>query len=281
MSAAPMKVHRSAQFPFREWFEGLFRREPFFAGAGVLMIALIIPTLFAMALDSRTLLDVNVWEKPLKFQVALAVYLLTLAWYSKWVRQSLLRKTWYRIYSGLVVFCVAAEMVWLMGASANGVPSHFNFTSALTLIAYQIAGLFAVTLLTPTALYGIMIWRHDASGLAPAMRAAFGSGLILTFVLTIIFAGYLADGTSHFVGGNLSDAEGVPVMGWARDGGDLRVAHFFATHALHFIPLAGLLAVTALPERRARITVYAAALAFTAFVVFTFIQALMGQPFIG
>jgi hypothetical protein len=70
-------------------------------------------------------------------------------------------------------------------------------------------------------------------------------------------------------------------MGWARDGGDLRVAHFFATHAMHFIPLAGLLAVIALPDRRARVVVYAASAGVTAFVIFTFVQALMGQPFLG
>lgn len=281
MTDALMTVHPASRFPLRDWFDGLFRREPGFAGTGLLMIALMAPTLFAMVLDSRTLLDVNVWDKPLKFQVALAVYMMTLAWYSKWLPQGMTDKRWYRIYSVVVVFCVVAEMVWLMGAAAHGIPSHFNTSSALMRSAYAVAGLFALTLLTPTMVYGVAIWRNDASGPTPAMRSAFGLGLILTFVLTVMFAGYLASGTSHFVGGNLSDAEGAPLMGWAQDGGDLRVAHFFATHAMHFIPAAGLSAAITLPDRRAKTVVYLASATFAAFVIFTFAQALMGQPFLG
>ena len=53
--------------------------------------------------------------------------------------------------------------------------------------AYALAGLLAVTLLTSSVVYGVAIWRNDASGLTPALRAAFGHGLILTFVLTVIF----------------------------------------------------------------------------------------------
>jgi hypothetical protein len=276
-----MTGNRASRPTLRDWFDGLFQREPLFAGIALLMIALMAPTLFAMALDGRTLLDVNVWDKPLKFQAALTVYFLTLAWYSKWVPQPMLRRGWYRIYSAVVVLCVVAEMVWLMGAAAYGIPSHFNLSNPLMQIAYSLAGLLAITFLTATVVYGVAIWRNDTSGLTPGMRAAFGLGLILTFVLTVIVAGYLANNGGHFVGGNLSDAEGAPLMGWARDGGDLRVAHFFATHAMHFIPFAGLLAAITLPDRRARTVVYIASAAFVAFVIFTFAQALMGVPFLG
>jgi hypothetical protein len=281
MSDALMPHDHASRFPLRDWFVGLFRREPLFAGTGLLMIALMAPTLLAMALDGRTLLDVNVWDKPLKFQFALAVFLLTLAWYAKWLPDGMTGKRWYGIYSVIVVFCVVAEMIWLMAAAAYGVASHFNNSSTFMFAIYPVMGLFAVTLLSPTLLYGVAIWRNPATSHTPAMRASLGLGLILTFVLTVMVAGFLASGTGHFVGGNLSDAEAAPVMGWARDGGDLRVAHFFATHAMHFIPLAGLLAVIALPDRRARAVVYAASAGFTAFVIFTFVQALMGQPFLG
>ena len=76
----------------------LFRREPLFAGAALCLAALAGPTLFAMALDQRTVLGINVWVKPLRFEVALAVYLATLAWFAGWLPRSVVTARWYRIY---------------------------------------------------------------------------------------------------------------------------------------------------------------------------------------
>ena len=84
---------------------------------------------------------------------------------------------------------------------------------------------------------------------------------------------------SHFVGGSGSDAGGLFGMGWARDGGDLRVAHFFATHAMHFIPAFGLVWVAVFrPANRMPVWLFAGA--FVGFVVFLFAQALRGEPFL-
>ena len=62
---------------------------------------------------------------------------------------------------------------------------------------------------------------------------------MLTFVLTVPIAGTLAQMPGHFVGTPVTGAA-VPVFGWSREVGDLRTAHFLATHAMHFLPLAGL-----------------------------------------
>jgi hypothetical protein len=96
----------------------------------------------------------------------------------------------------------------------------------------------------------------------------------------MVTAWYMAAGTGHWVGGNASDAEAIAIMGWARDGGDLRVAHFFATHAMHFIPAAGFVASLALAARPARAAVWASCAAYAAFTGFVFTQAIAGQPFL-
>jgi hypothetical protein len=105
-------------------------------------------------------------------------------------------------------------------------------------------------------------------------------GLVLTFGLTLVLAGTLSQNGSHFVGGSGSDAGGLWLMGWSRDGGDLRVAHFFGTHALHAVPLAGLLAGRWLAPRPARAVTWAVATAWTALCIATFVQALGGKPFL-
>jgi hypothetical protein len=84
---------------------------------------------------------------------------------------------------------------------------------------------------------------------------------------------------SHWVGGTASDAGGLWLMGWSRDGGDLRVAHFFATHAMHVVPLCALICMS-IVGREARTPVHVISLAYVGLVALTFVQALMGRPFI-
>lgn len=97
--------------------------------------------------------------------------------------------------------------------------------------------------------------------------------------LTLITAGTMSGLGGHFVGGSGSDAGGLPFMGWSREVGDLRVAHFFATHALHFIPVFGLVSASLFGDER-RLPLRLFVVAFAAFVLFTFVQALAGRPFL-
>lgn len=139
-------------------------------------------------------------------------------------------------------------------------------------------GGFAAFLTSASLVYGILIARAGGTSLSPAFRLSVVSGLVLTFVLTVVVAGAMSQFGGHWVGGNVSDAEALPLLGWARDGGDLRVAHFFATHAMQFIPVFGVVSA-ALFGGGDRRPVWAFIAAFTAFVAFTFVQALMGRPF--
>ncbi len=258
----------------------LFRREPYFAATACLMVIAMAPTLFAMAVDPRQFNGINIWDKPFKFEVALAVYLGTLALFAGWLPQGMTARRSYRIFSGIVCAAVIAEMVWIGGAAANGVASHFNNTSPLMSALYPVMGIIAITLTSASLVYGIAFLRNRDSMLDPAFRLSLGLGLVLTFVMTLVTTGYMVSGTGHWVGGNASDAEAVAFMGWARDGGDLRVAHFFATHALHFIPAAGFVAAATLKPDAARAAVWIGSIAYTVFIAFTLFQAVAGRPFL-
>ena len=48
--------------------------------AAVLILGLMAPTVLALVVDGRTLNGISVWIKPLKFQLSVGLYLLTLAW---------------------------------------------------------------------------------------------------------------------------------------------------------------------------------------------------------
>jgi hypothetical protein len=272
---APSMTHSVTRFVTE-----FFRREPRFAGATLCLLILMLPTLAALALDRRTLLDVNVWVKPLKFEMALMVYLGTLTWFAGWLPEKVRNARWYAAFSTAVILAITGEMVWIIGAAASGAASHFNSSSAFMITAYAVMGVLAVLLTSAALVYGIAFLCDRASALSSVFRWSLGIGLILTFVLTVAVAGIMSSNGSHFIGGNMSDAEAWPIMGWARDGGDLRVAHFFATHAIHVVPLFGFL-ITPLPQKRAgKMAVVGFAALYAAFVFYAFAEALAGKPFL-
>jgi hypothetical protein len=193
---------------FRFWFvDELYHREPLLAATGLFMGALMIPTAFALLVETRTLADVNLWEKPLKFQAALLIYLLTLAFFAKWLPAGMRETRWYRIYAAIVIACIVYEVAIIMFAASLGVRSHFNNSTPLWTANYMLMGTAAVFLTSATLVYGIAINRNGASGLPPAIKISLVYGLVLTFVLTLIVALKIGSTGSHLVGGNLSDAE--------------------------------------------------------------------------
>ncbi len=256
----------------------LFGREPWLAITGLALVALIVPTLAASLIDDRLTNDISVWTKPLKFQVSLALYTLTLAFFARYLPQGVRETRWYRVYMTAVLAAIALEMIWLMGAAILGVPAHFNASDTGQVI-YRMMGALATLLTSATAVYAFQIARNPSTGLSPAVKSGIVWGLALTLPLTLITAGVLASGTGHWVGGMQSDAAGMTLMGWARDGGDLRVAHFFGTHAMHILPIAGLLSATLLGTARVW-PVRLAALGLVAFTGLVLAQALAGRPFL-
>jgi hypothetical protein len=254
----------------------LWSDEPRFFATAIFIAVASLPLLFAALVDSREFLGVPVWEKPLKFHLATSTYLLTLAFFARYLPAATREKRWYRIFSGAVAGAILLELAWIDVAAGLGTASHFNRTP-LGGIFYTLAGLGAVIMTSASAVFAFQIGRNGATGLAPALKESLVIGLALVLPLTLITAGTMSSGSGHWVGGTPADPSGLFFFGWARDVGDLRVSHFFATHALQFIPLFGLAYDRA--GGRDRWPVRLVALAFVAFVVFLYVQALMGQPF--
>ena len=255
----------------------LFAPEPRLAMLGLLLAFAMIPLALAMQIDPRQFQGESIWIKPLKFAFALSVYLLTLAAFARFLPRAVLDSPRYRAFITVVLICILGEMVWIGGAAMFGTASHFNLSSPVMQGIYGLMGVFAVTLTAASLVYGIAIWRHPAGLPDPALRLSLALGLGLTFVLTVVVAGYLSAQPGHLVGTPVTGAR-VPLMGWSREVGDLRLPHFLATHALHFIPLAGLVAARLLPERAAVTAVWAIAAGFALLCLASLAQAIMGLP---
>lgn len=258
--------------PNRLWHDA-----PAFTGLALFIALSAAPVLAAAMLDTRQFLNAPIWQKPLQFHLALGTFIITLAFFARFLPHGLTTRRW-RIYAGIVCFCVVAELVWVGGAATFGTASHFNTDSVVMGTIYGLMGVFAVILTSPSLAMGVAIWRNPNTGLNPALHLSIVLGLILTFFLTLIAAGTMSSMPGHHIGTPTTYAS-LPILGWSREVGDLRVGHFFATHALHIIPLVGLLA-TRLSPSAGRAVVLAAAAAFAALVAFTMWQAFQGQPFL-
>lgn len=223
-----------------------------------------VPLLVAYSLDTRLFQGDNVWLKPLKFHAALAIYTGTLALFAMLLPEGTFTSRRWRLYIGLVIACIVAELLWIGGAAALGTASHFNVEGIWSLL-YGLMGAAAVTLTSLSLAMGLVFWRRRADPLMLSVAL----GLILTFLLTVPIAGTMSSGTGHLVGTPVTGAR-LPFFGWSAEVGDLRLPHFLATHALHAVPLAGLTG--------SRTAVWAAAAGFTALTLWCFAHALSGLP---
>lgn len=257
----------------------LVRRQPWFAAAAWLCLAALVPVGMAFALDERTINGINIWTKPAKFLVSFTFYYATLAWAAGFLPAAAQRTVAGRFAVGAALAGGLYEMLWLLVAAANGVPSHFNFASAAWRTAYHVAGFGALMLIAAILAQGLQIARDRRSSTPPPLRDALVLGAVISFAGTLVTAGFLASGTGHWIGGVHSDAAGLPFFGWSSSGGDLRVAHFFALHAQQAVPLAGA-ALLGLRVPRARVAVWSVALAYLCLITFTFLQAAGGHPFL-
>lgn len=261
------------------WTE-LKRRRPVLAWAGLLILLLMVPTALGLAFDPRQLDGAPVWLKPLKFQLSVGLYLLTLAWFFGYVRPAFWRSAFGGLIAWIAVLTGLCEVVYISVQAGLGQASHFNTSSGFHIAMYALMGIGAVLLTAMSALLAIGVSREQAGGLHPAFRLSMVLGLVLTFILGGAVGGVLSAGGGHWIGGTRSDLNGVPVFGWSRDGGDLRVAHFFGIHALHVLPVFGWLLTRVWRGRGASTVVWIVAIAYGLVVAALTLQALNGQPFI-
>lgn len=265
-----------ASFPRLGRITRLAALEPILGGMGLFLVLSLALTFPALWIDGRSLEGEIVWLKPIKFQIALAMYLLTLAFFAQWVPVAIMARRRMRLFLIAVVGAVLAEMIWIGGAAMFAIPSHYN-PDPLLYALYLVMGALAVLLTSASLVFGLAIWRDRDSRLPRALQLSLSLGLVLTFALTVPAAGLLSALPGPLIGTPITGAH-VPFMGWSLEVGDLRFAHFLATHALHAVPLAGLVAHLALGARLAVPAVWGIAGLYAALTILAIVRALMGLP---
>ncbi len=246
-------------------------------GVGFLLAVLVV-IMPANYFDARLFNGISLWHKPTKFALSLLIHFATLAWLAQQLELRYRKSITLIVVGYSAVAAMLFEQVYITLQAARGRGSHFNYSTDLESALYGVMGLGAILLVLASFVLGIMIWRkgtQDGSGL----RLGSIVGLLLGSVLTLCFGIYMSSQPSHLVqqaGEVVNDAGGLPIVGWSRAVGDLRIPHFVATHMMQVLPLVGLgLDKLKLPVRGVLIGL---ALIMTLICVVLLNLAISGQP---
>lgn len=269
----------SVPYAVAAWYRELCKRQPALAAASELFLLASIPCLFAMFIDPRTVEGVSVWLKPIKFFISLSVYYATLGWFFGYLPTKLQRRRLGYALIFVPIIIGMLEMTWLITAAVHGVSSHFNDSNVGWQVAYILAGMGALSLVIVIFIQGLLISRNRDSLLPGAFRFALVLGCSTASLGTLLVTNYIGLLSGSAIGAINASESVVPFFGWSRSVGDLRVAHFWALHAHQIIPFFGWL-VARKASKYAYVKVCVLSMIYVGFVLGTFAQALLGQPFI-
>jgi hypothetical protein len=211
----------------------LYESNPVLAVIGWIHWILTAVLMVAVAFDSRTILGINPWIKPIKFSVSIAIYVWTLAWFLRYLSG---RRRAVRIISWGVAITMLAEITGITLQSVRGVPSHFNVATPLDAAIFSTMGAM-IGFNTVLVIWVCVMFFVDQPELPLAYLWGIRFGLLL-FLLASAEGVFMVLHGSHTVGAADGGA-GLPFVNWSRAHGDLRVVHFAGTHALQVLPLFG------------------------------------------
>jgi len=238
-------------------------------------VLLAVVLLLIYPFDSRTILGISPWIKPIKFSVSIAIYVWTLAWYMRCLVD---RERTVQIISWGVAISMVTEITCIVMQSARGTTSHFNgatpFNAAVFILMGAMIGLNSVLVA-----WALVLFFKSELPIPPAYAWGIRCGILL-FLLAGAEGGLMISHHSHTVGAK-DGGVGLPFINWSREHGDLRVAHFLGMHALQVLPFAGfLLARSSRAEsEQVRYILGFAFLYLVATLVLTW-MALQGRPLV-
>jgi hypothetical protein len=272
MSRKPsLKVLRNA-------FTTLYQRNSVLAITGLAHLVVGLLLLCYMPFETRQVMGINLWIKPIKFYLSVTIYLWTLAIFLPYLRDTLPKSV--RAISWLASLTMIAENIFITMQAARGTTSHFNTTSSFDGIIFAIMGGF-ILLNTGVIVYATWLFWRNSLPVLPAYRWGIRLGMVL-FIFGSVVGGVMSGLNSHNVGVPMG-GEGLPFTNWSTRGGDLRIAHFIGLHALQIVPLVGwLIARNDRSQTSFRALVYTVgfALLYAALTGILYWQAMNGVPLI-
>jgi hypothetical protein len=237
----------------------------YYCGLGHLVLFMLM--IIIAQFDHRQLMGINLWIKPIKFVISIAIYCLTWPLILQYLPFERLKKR----FANFTVFAMIFEMVAIATQAARGQLSHYNTSDLYNALVFSLMGIVIVSQ-TLFALYiGFMFFKVKAKETSPALLWAIRLGIITACVFALQ-GGLMASRLAHTVGA-ADGGPGLPLFNWSYIAGDLRIAHFLGLHALQIVPLF----VIFIGVKNAKPSIIFALIYFT-LVSFLFYNAMLGRP---
>ena len=251
----------------------LRHRDPLLFWTGGLMLLLLVLATLVSISDTRQILGLSPWIKPMKFMTSITIFLWSVAWFMPQTEPRPLARA---IVRWTIASAMTVEILMIAMQSARGTTSHFNHATVFDDMIFSIMGLGVVFNTLAMALF-LWIVRRDT----PSLRAGYIWGIrlgVAMFLLASLQGTIIVGNDAHSVPGP-DGGPGLPFVNWSTTQGDLRVAHFFGMHALQALPLLGFLLDRArLPI--ARNVVVVTGILWLAITGGLLMMALQGRPLI-
>jgi hypothetical protein len=215
----------------RTWYLELHRRNRLLALSGLvyLLIALVLAIL--PLFDSRELLGVSIWNKPLKFFISTTI----LFWTVGWIMADIQNKNAVSFISRGIFLLLSAELILISYQAIQGKISHFNISNP---VDGAIFGTMGILIFLNSLLFVYLLFLISREKTLPK---GYKLGVQLGLIIFLIggYEGYLMAGRLSHTVGAMDGQEGYLLLGWAKAYGDLRIFHFLGLHALQVLALAG------------------------------------------
>ena len=249
----------------------------------VICVVVAIALVPLWILDSRELLGVSVWEKPIKFYISVSIFSFTYSWLSSFLTRG---GRWVKLTGFVIAMSLAVEIVIILAMASIGETSHFNVSTPTAIAIWSIMATFISIVLFSTIFISLMIMFQKQQELNLKLALALGSintavGMGLAYLMTWPTAAQLTNyqgiAGAHAVG--VSDGgPGLPFLGWSTVAGDLRVGHFFGLHSIQVAAI--LLAISLMLPLAFRIPLIVVGnITWLGFVGLVTWQSLRAEPF--
>lgn len=216
------------------FFSELRRRNPPLYWFGLFNIAVGIICILLQFADNEQLLGINRWVKPMKFYLSVGIMALSMGWLMYYLDNR--RKI--KWYSAVIIVTMFFENGLIIMQAIRHTTSHFNVLhGGFDAGVFSLMGILITIFIIVCVLIAISFFRQKQFTISVAYLWGIRLGLVL-FIFFSLEGGVMVGLLKHTIGA-ADGGNGLPLVNWSRQYGDLRIAHFAGIHALQLLPLLG------------------------------------------